>query len=96
MGESTFQTWWKLHVRVARGESLTGEEGAFYEPHRQDLETNEQSQLLLGAKSARDDLTALDSERSLLEQRRQDLDAEIRLLESRMTAVSDSLQRDWV
>ena len=84
MSETAFQTWWKLHVRVARGESLTGEEGAFYESHRQDLETDEQSQLLLGAKNARDDLTALDSERSLLEQRRQELDAEIRLLEGRM------------
>jgi hypothetical protein len=30
MGESTFQTWWELHVRVARGESLTAEESAFY------------------------------------------------------------------
>jgi hypothetical protein len=84
MGESTFQTWWELHVRVARGESLTAEESAFYDSHRHDLETGEQSQLVLGAKHARDDLTALESERSQLEQRRQELDAEIRLLESRM------------
>jgi hypothetical protein len=84
MGESTFQTWWELHVRVARGESLTAEENAFYDSHRHNLETGEQSELLPGGKHGRDGLTALESERSQLEQRRQELDAEIRLLESRI------------
>lgn len=84
MGESLFQTWWALHVRVARGESLTADEYAFYDSHRHDLESDEQSQWLLGAKHARNDLTSLESEHSQLEQRRQALDAEIRLLESRL------------
>lgn len=84
MGESAFQTWWELHVRVARGESLTAEERTVYQSQLHDFETDEESQLLLGAKHAREDLTALESERSQLEQRRQELDAEIRLLESRM------------
>lgn len=84
MVDSAFQTWWELHVRVARGESLTAEESAVYQSGRQDLESGEESQLLLEAKHARDDLKALESERSELERRRQELDAEIRLLESRM------------
>ena len=84
MNESAFQTWWELHVRVARGESLTAEESVVYQSGRQDLESGEESQLLLEAKHARDDLNALESECSELERRRQELDAEIRLLENRM------------
>lgn len=84
MDHSAFQTWWDLHVRVARGESLTAEESEVYRSGQQDLESGEESELLLSAKLARDDLTALESERSQLERRRQELDAEIQTLESRM------------
>jgi len=84
MGESAFQAWWELHVRVARGESLTSDDHAIYQAGQQDLESGEECQLLLGAKQARDELAVLESERSKLERRHQELDAEIQLLESRM------------
>lgn len=84
MSESAFQAWWELHVRVALGESLTSDDRAIYQAGRQDLESGEESQLLLGAKQARDELAVLESERSKLERRHQELDAEIQLLESRM------------
>lgn len=63
MGESTFQTWWELHVRVARGESLTADEAVVYQARRDNLDDGDESQLLLRATHARHDLTALESER---------------------------------
>ena len=84
MGESAFPTWWELHVRVARDESLTADEAIVYQPGSDDLNAEEGSQLLVRATHARHDLTALESERAELEQRHQKLDVEIRLLESRM------------
>lgn len=84
MSDSAFQSWWELHLRVARGESLTDEESVAYDSGRQDLESGEESQLLLGAKHAREDLAAIEAEHSDLEQRRQALDAEIQKLESCM------------
>ncbi len=84
MGASTFQTWWELHVRVARGESLTADEALVYQARSDSLDAEEESQLLVRAKLARHDLTSLESERAELEQRHQELDAEICLLESRM------------
>lgn len=84
MGDSAFQSWWELHIRVARGESLTAEESAVYQSGQEGLESGEEAQLLLRAKHIREDLAALESERSELERRRQALDAEIQKLESRM------------
>ena len=84
MGESTFPTWWELHVRVARGESLTADETVVYQARNDTSNAEDESELLEMAKHARHDLTSLASERAQLERRHQELDAEIRLLESRM------------
>jgi hypothetical protein len=38
MDQATYQRWWPLHLRAARGEELHDEERSFYEEGRRSLE----------------------------------------------------------
>ncbi len=84
MDESAYQRWWRVHVRVARGEPLGREERELYEAARRELDETEILQPIDRARRARQELRALEAERGRLEQRRQQLDAEIAALESRL------------
>jgi len=78
----TYQRWWQLHLRVARGERLSPAERAVYDAGRRELEDNETLEPLQNAKQAREELRELEEQRRGLEQRRQELDAEIAAIES--------------
>lgn len=84
MDPMAYQQWWHLHLRVARGELLRPEEQSAYDAGRLELAQSEQTAELAAAKQAREELLALDAERDCLAKRRQQLDAEIATLESRL------------
>ena len=89
--EQTYQRWWNLHLRVARGDKLDSAEHAFYESVRQHLEGEETLHAPapgLGALQAV--IKSLESEHSGLEARRRQLETEIAALES---ALSKSIGR---
>jgi hypothetical protein len=77
-----YQRWWELHVRVARGDRLSPEDRAVYDTTRRELEDDETFKPLQSAKQARDELHELEVQHRCLEQRRQELDAEIAMIES--------------
>ncbi len=79
---STYQRWWGLHVRVARGDRLSPEDQAVYDTTRRELEDDETLEPLQDAKQAREELRDLEVQRRWLEQRRQELDTEIAAIES--------------
>jgi predicted nuclease with TOPRIM domain len=74
--------WWSLHLRVARGESLSAEEMSRYETSLRQFDENERLGPLQGAKQAHENLQRLEAERSRLEERRRRLDLEIQTLEN--------------
>jgi len=84
MNEAEYSYWWQLHVRAARGESLSAEEQAVYDAGRGELERSERLQPLWDAKQSREELRKLEAERTRLEQQRRELDAEIAALESNL------------
>lgn len=77
-----YQRWWELHLRVARGDSLSAEDRAVCDATRRALEESEVLVPLQDAKRARDELREWEVERRRLEARRQELDAEIAAIES--------------
>jgi hypothetical protein len=79
---TTHRRWWELHVRVARGDRLSPEQQAVYEATRRELEDDETLGPLQDAKQAREELRDLEVQRRRLEQRRQELDAEIAAVEN--------------
>src|SRR5262245_28628435 len=81
--QAAYERWWPLHIRVARGESLSAEDEAYYHAVRRELEREE----TLGDPSpelrdARAAVASLEAERAALEGRRQQLQAEIDALEA--------------
>jgi hypothetical protein len=90
---SEFQRWWPLHLRVARGESLSDEEQTIYQGYLRGLDESENLEPLQRAKQARTDLRNLEAERRQLEVRRQELDAEISALESTLGPQARELLR---
>ncbi len=44
MDQTTDQSWWKLHVRVARGEALSQDERRIYEAKLKHLDAEEKQQ----------------------------------------------------
>jgi len=81
---TNYQQWWQLHLRVARGESLGPDEQASYNAGRRELEREEQLLETMEARESREQLAALEAEHAALETQRQQLDAEIAELESRL------------
>ena len=81
---ATYQQWWQLHLRVARGDSLSPDEQASYHAGRRGLEREERLPETEQARQAREHLAALEAEHADLERRRQQLDAEIGRLEAQL------------
>jgi predicted RNase H-like nuclease (RuvC/YqgF family) len=82
--QTTYQQWWQLHLRVARGDSLSPDEQSSYHAGRRELEREERLLETEQARQAREHLAALEAEHADLERRRQQLDAEIGRLESQL------------
>lgn len=85
MDTSEYAAWWQLHLRLARGETLSAEEQSRYEAIRDELGRDDELPLLASAKHARTDLRRLEAERDELERRRQQLDSRIAALEGRLS-----------
>lgn len=85
MDHSVYQDWWQLHLREAKGEALSPEEREAYQAGLSSLDHDESLHAVTDARQARQQWIALDAEYSTLEQRRQQLDAEIAELESRLS-----------
>ena len=83
MAEITYQTWWALHLRVARNERLNVEEQPVYETGLRQLY---QEEILNGdvatLRKARAEVAILEAETSKLHVRRDKLEAEIAALEA--------------
>lgn len=84
MGKFDYETWWQLHLRTAKGETLTPEEQALYQAGNEHLD-NEEANV---AKSEWSSLYTLRAQIDQLQQkhaellhRSSELDAEIALLE---------------
>ncbi|HXG09934.1 MAG TPA: hypothetical protein VNK04_09110 [Gemmataceae bacterium] len=83
MDQTTYQRWWALHLRVARGERLTAEEQAIYDAGCSEFDREELSKFNLTAlKRAREALAALKTEEAHLREQSERLEAEITRLES--------------
>lgn len=85
MDKATYQHWWQLHLRVARGNSLNPAEKSSYDDGRQELEREEHFRETTDLKESREELLALEAEHAVLESQRKQLDAEISELESRLS-----------
>lgn len=83
MDETTHKTWWALHLRLARNETLNAEEQATYEAGLQRLD---QEEILNGdvstLRQARSKMEALEAENAQLQARRKKLEKEIVFLEA--------------
>lgn len=86
-----YAAWWQLHLRLARGESLSAEEQNRYDVIREELDRDDELQLLADAKHAKCDLRQLETERGELERRRQQLDSRIAALEGRLSGQTRQL-----
>ncbi len=91
MDASEYAAWWQLHLRLARGESLSAEEQNRYDTIRDDLDRYDKLQLLADAKHAKTDLRQLEAERDELDRRRQQLDSRIAALEGRLSGQTRQL-----
>jgi chromosome segregation ATPase len=78
---TTYQQWWQLHLRVARGDSLSPDEQSSYHAGRRELEREERLLETTEASESRRHLAALEAEHAKLERQRHQLDAEIARLE---------------
>ena len=82
MDQATYQGWWALHLRVARGEALNADDQALYEVGRTELEQQEDLRdPSASVREAQAAVAALQAERATLSARREQLDAEIASLE---------------
>jgi hypothetical protein len=81
--QATYQRWWLLHLRTARGEGLDAEEQTFHDTVRRQLEQEETLEgPSLGLHEARAAVVSLEKEHSALEARRRQIEAEIAALET--------------
>ena len=86
MDETTYHTWWALHLRTTRGEHLNSEEQATYEAGLRQLqqeETSDQDIVLL--QQTRTTVAALEAEQAHLQARHEQLNAEIAALEAALS-----------
>ena len=83
MDQDTYQRWWALHLRVARGEELGAEDQALYTAGRLQLEREEKlGQTAAAAGQARAAVASLAEQHAALVARRRQLDQEIATLEA--------------
>jgi hypothetical protein len=82
MDETTYHTWWALHLRATRGEHLNSEEQATYEAGLRQLQQEETGdQDILTLQQTRTTVAALEAEQARLHARHEQLNAEIAALE---------------
>jgi predicted nucleic acid-binding Zn-ribbon protein len=82
---ATYQRWWQLHLRLARGQSLSADEQSAYDAGRRALEQDELLRETAEARQLRAQLAALESEHGELQRRRAQLEGEIAELEARLS-----------
>jgi len=88
------ERWQQLHERVARGEPLTGEERTAYEAGLRSREQDERLPLDIAAlREARERLATLASEHARLQQKRDELDAEIAGFEAELSKSARNILR---
>jgi hypothetical protein len=86
MDQSTYQRWWPLHLRVARGETLAAEDQSFYDAQCKELDKAEILQVDQEAfRAAQASLAALKAETARLQERSRQLDAEIEALQAALS-----------
>jgi hypothetical protein len=84
MDETTYQTWWALHLRAVRGETLNAEEQAAYQAGLRQLHEEESIPGDISAlREARAKVATLEIEHAQLQARHEELEAEIAALEPR-------------
>jgi hypothetical protein len=92
MDEATYKTWWNLHLRVARGESLNPEETAAYERGLQALDREEMLDGNLTAlRLAREAVKQAEAGQTELRARRATLASEIATLEASLSTRTKQL-----
>ena len=83
MVETTYKTWWILHLRMARGKNLNTEEQAAYEAGLRQLHQEEILNVDVATlRQARADVAILEAENAQLQARRNKLEMEIAALEA--------------
>jgi len=83
MVETTYKTWWILHLRMARGENLNTEEQAAYEAGLRQLNQEEILNVDVATlRKGRAEVAALEAQNAQLQTRRNTLEAEIAALET--------------
>jgi hypothetical protein len=87
MDEDEYKAWWNLHIRVARGETLTQAEQQVYEAGVQSLDREERiSGDLTRLKALRARVSELEAENGRLREQRRLLDEQIAAIESHLSA----------
>jgi hypothetical protein len=92
MDDATYKRWWPLHIRAARGETLSVEEQAVYEAGRQQMVAEETIDGgLAGLRQAREKMLELKAEYQRMRHRYEQLEAEIATLEAQLDAPTKEL-----
>lgn len=85
--ETTYQTWWALHLRAARGERFNAAEQAVYEAGLQQLHHEEiLTEDVATLRQAREVVAALEAEQAQWRVQHAQLEAEIATLEAALSA----------
>ena len=86
MDDTTYHTWWALHLRATRGERFNSEEQATYEAGLRQLQQEETGdQDILTLQQTRTTVAALEAEQAGLHARHEQLNAEIAALEAALS-----------
>jgi|GEM_PF-1938875 len=85
MDQTTYERWWQLHLRAAKGEELDAAERAIYTAGLMELDTEEKTQLensnLTMLRRLRAEVESLETTHAQLQARSQRLDRQIWTLE---------------
>jgi cell division protein FtsB len=86
MDKPTYQRWWDLHIRIARGEAIGGQERIAYEEGRKELHQEEDlTEDISRLRGTRRGVMELDAKCEELHARRQQLKRDIARLEAALT-----------
>lgn len=92
MEEATYRKWHALHLRVARGETLSAQEQAFYESELRKMHQEEALNTDIEAlRHMRSRIKELEAENRRLQAQRTHLDREIAALEAQLSAQAKQL-----
>ncbi len=86
MDEQTYRAWWPLHLRAAKGETLSAEEQAAYLEGKRRLNEEETLDVsLVRLRQTREEIKALEAGRERLQERRRELRERVTLLEAALS-----------